>query len=488
MTLNKKPTQKLIKPSDAAVWATCIRRVWLDKHQEGQVKIEVSDFDQLLRDSGIEHEAAVLAKLRQQYDVHEAHSIEHTRELMQQKVPVIYQGRLLDEQQGLIGYPDFLILHESGDYQAVDAKLSHSANKKSIQIQLGIYRQILNNQLPALVFLGDGNTATLGDEVRPQVDKFITAMQELLVTDKQPDVRYSHSKCRICPYFEQCTPEFEANEDVSLIYGIHGNSANHLASAGLSTITQLANSRVEDVPDVPHFKGHKKKHHAILQAKAYQTGEVYQLNDITLPEGTWIHFDIEDNPLTPTRERHVYLWGLLTAPYSNNDFDYVWTDDESQDYQGWIHFLEKIDRYRAQYSTLIIAHYSNHERTTIKKYAERYAMKDHATVLWLLGNDSPLFDMQKPVTDNLILPLQGYGLKDICKHKDLVNFQWQDKDSGSQWSVVQFSRFLAATDPQEKLKLKNEILSYNRDDVMATRRLEEWLRNRQLTTNATPKL
>ncbi len=478
MILSKNPIQKLIKPSDATVWATCIRRVWLDKHQVGQVKIEISDFDQLLRDSGTEHEITILAKLQQEYEVHKAHSIEHTRELMLQNVPVIYQARLLDEQRGLIGYPDFLILHESGDYQAADAKLSHSANKKNIQIQLGLYRKILNNQLPTLVFLGDGNTATLGDEVNPHVDKFISAMQEILSMDEQPNVRYSHSKCVICPYYEQCTSKFEAVEDISLIYGIHGKSANHLASAGLSTITQLAHSRIEDVPDVPYLKGHKKKHHAILQAKAYQTGEVYQLNDITLPEGTWIHFDIEDNPLTPTRERHVYLWGLLTAPYSNNDYDYIWTNDESQDYQGWIHFLEKIDRYRAQHPTLIIAHYSNHERTTIKKYAERYAMKDHKTVLWLLGNDSPLFDMQKPVVNNLVLPLQGYGLKDICKHKDLVNFQWQDEDSGSQWSVVQFNRFLATTDPHEKMKLKKEILNYNRDDVMATRRLEEWLRNR----------
>jgi uncharacterized protein len=84
--------------------------------------------------------------------------------------------------------------------------------------------------------------------------------------------------------------------------------------------------------------------------------------------------------------------------------------------------------------------------------------------------------MQKPVLDNLVLPLQGYGLKDICKHKDLVNFQWQDKDSGSQWSVVQFNRFLAESSPQTKEKLKTDILGYNRDDVIATRRLEEWLR------------
>ncbi|WP_339339449.1 ribonuclease H-like domain-containing protein [uncultured Oceanicoccus sp.] len=84
--------------------------------------------------------------------------------------------------------------------------------------------------------------------------------------------------------------------------------------------------------------------------------------------------------------------------------------------------------------------------------------------------------MQKPVLESLVLPLQGYGLKDICMHKDLVNFQWEDDDSGSQWSVVQFNRFFGEPDPATKESLKADILGYNRDDVIATRRLEEWLR------------
>lgn len=476
MTTNN-PIQKLIKPSDASAWVSCFRRIWLDKHQSEGIAAEISDFDQLLRHAGLEHETAVLAKLQQQYDVHKASSIEHTRELMQQGVSVIYQGRLLDEQAGLIGYPDFLIRHESGQYQPADAKLSHSANKKSIQIQLGLYRRILDNQLPAIVFLGDGSTTSLGEEIDPLVDEFVMHMQQLLVLKQPPIVHYSHSKCRICPYFKQCQPEFETNEDLSLLYGIHGRTASGLVAAGITTITQLASSSFETIPDVPHLKGHKSKQRAVLQAKSILTGTIFKLNKITLPEGTWIHFDIEDNPLTPSRERHVYLWGLLTPPYTKENFEYVWTDDESRDYHGWVSFLDKIEQYRARYSPLVLAHYSNHEKSTIKKYAERYTMEHHTTVLWLLGDDSPLFDMQKPVLNGLVLPLQGYGLKDICKHKDLVNFQWEDKDSGSQWSVVQFHRFLAETNLQENLRLKTEILGYNRDDVMATRKLEEWLRN-----------
>ena len=72
------------------------------------------------------------------------------------------------------------------------------------------------------------------------------------------------------------------------------------------------------------------------------------------------------------------------------------------------------------------------------------------------------------MADNLDLPLQCYGLKDICKYPDLVNFQWEDDDSSSQWSVVQINRFLLETDSQARADPKTEILSYNRDDVTAT--------------------
>ena len=54
--------------------------------------------------------------------------------------------------------------------------------------------------------------------------------------------------------------------------------------------------------------------------------------------------------------------------------------------------------------------------------------------------------LQKPVLKSLVLPLQGYGLRDICKHPDLVNYQWQDDDASSQWSVVQFNQYLVETE------------------------------------------
>lgn len=114
----------------------------------------------------------------------------------------------------------------------------------------------------------------------------------------------------------------------------------------------------------------------------------------------------------------------------------------------------------------------------IKRYATRYDMHNHPTVAWLLGEKTPLFDMCKLVTECLVLPVSSYSLKVVCKHPQLVNFQWDDEDSGSQWSIVQYVNYLNTLIPAERERIKRDIITYNRDDVMATRRLEEWLREK----------
>lgn len=82
-----------------------------------------------------------------------------------------------------------------------------------------------------------------------------------------------------------------------------------------------------------------------LQAQSHLRGDVFQLNPVSLPQGVWVHFDIEDNPLTGTGEKHVYLWGFLVPDYDQDNFEYVWTDNEDENQKGWLQFLAKIEEY-----------------------------------------------------------------------------------------------------------------------------------------------
>ena len=324
----------IIKPSDAVAWAECARRVWLDN--KGQLDHEKTEdaFEQLVLERGMEHERQVLKLLREQYDVHEARSVEHTQQLMAQDAEVIYQAQLRNEEEGFIGFPDFLIRSESGEYQAADAKLSLSEDKKSTQVQLGFYRKLLGGELPAIVFLGDGSTAEIGNKANAITSKFIIEMRSLLADEREPSVRYSHSKCRVCSYYGHCKPQFEAREELSLLYGIQGRTAEGLEKAEIGSSAALANSDPEALPDVPYLKGLLKKQRAVLQAQSYLDGSVHKFAPIILPQGTWVHFDIEDNPLTTSGDKHVYLWGFLVPRVGKNNFEYIWTDKEDDDEKG----------------------------------------------------------------------------------------------------------------------------------------------------------
>jgi len=465
-----------INPSDAVPWKYCRRRVWLDKQPASGEVLPASELDQLIVELGLRHERTVLAEISLDRQVVEAQSVEHTKSLMNNKTEVIYQGQLLSSDGRIFGVPDFLMLNPDGEYQPVDAKLSLDGQKEEIRIQLGIYRQLLNTDLPGIVILGNGEQVEIGDETQASSNKFIEDMKTLLGSPDVPNVRYSHSRCKGCPYYQHCRPAFEKKGDLSMGYGVQGRAANGLEAVGVTDIKSLAAMDNNTLPDVPYLKKDEKKSRAVVQAQAWLSGKVIQCHDIALPSGTWCHFDIEDNPLTTTGEKHVYLWGFLLPPYAAENYEAVWTDGEEEDEAGWLAFLELIGKYRQAHPDLILAHYSAHERSTIKQYAERYDMMESETVCYLLDEHGPLFDLQKPVLDNLVLPLLGYGLKDICKHKDLVNFQWEDDESGSEWSIVLFNRFLNEKDPETKQAMKESILKYNQDDVVATRCLEQWLR------------
>ena len=303
--------------------------------------MEANDFDQLIIQLGNQLEQKYLHQFQEQHHVVEARSAVHTQELMAAGVEVIYQGEF--NKDGVIGKPDFLFRRATGSYQPADVKLAHNTDKKEIQIQLGIYRQLLGTDLPALTYLGTGEIQEVGDEATKVVDEYLASMREILASPSPPSVRYGETKCRACPYLGICKPLFEEKGELTLLYGLEARSAPGIEEQGFRNIQQLSKADPETLADVPFLKGFEKRQKVVLQAKAYLDGKLHQIKPLNLPNVTWVHFDIEDNPLTGSGQKHVYLWGFLKPNYTNTDFEYVWTDRDDQDRQGWEQFLVQVE-------------------------------------------------------------------------------------------------------------------------------------------------
>lgn len=468
---------KLIYASDIHSYKHCKRRFWLEHNPPtGYLELEEDPFLQLRQQMGQEHEQAILTQLARGRRVVEPQSVEETLELMNAGIELIYQGQLLDEQRGLYGKPDFLIRGEGGRYSAGDAKLARKVKAK-IGIQMAFYRALLGGVENAYVFLGNGLIETIDKSYDRELSKFLEQARELIEMPSMPSESYSISKCSQCVFHEYCKAQFKETEDISLLYGIHGGSVEGLHSYGIKTIQDLARSSEISMPDLPYLKGRERKFRAITQARAHLSGETYIVRDIDLPRGTYIHFDVESNPLTAEGVDHVYLWGFLIPGYTRNDYEYIWSDSLDDDEQAFLTYLDLIESFLNRWPDLKLVHFSPYERAQVRSYIRRYSLSYHPVARWLMeAKDSPFIDFKKIVMESLVLPLERYGLKDICKHPNLVNFQWENENSGSQWSIIEFLKFQTMSPSPERDAIKHEILTYNRDDVRATRELELWLR------------
>jgi uncharacterized protein len=386
----------------------------------------------------------------------------------------------------LEGRPDFLIRSPDGHYQVANAKLATRLdNHPEISLQLALYRRLVGSHLPALVYTGAGVAGEVASDADLEAERFLSEFKAALACSDPPVTHFSETNCSACPYDAVCRPVLEQVGELTMVYGLTARAAEGLRNAGIRTMAELAAADPEQLPDVPHLKGADKKRRAVLQARSQLTGEVFLLEPQQLPTGTWVHFDVESNPLAATGGGEVYLWGLLPPAYGSASYEAVWSHGgPEEDRRAWLRFLSKLDIYRDQLPDLRIVHYSAIEASQIKTYAQRFAMEDDPAVAWLLGEDSPLFDLADAVRRSVVLPLPGYGLKALCKHPRLVNFQWELPESSSQWSVVRYIAHLSPPDPAERAAIRREIETYNRDDVLATRALEMWVRELAAPNNA----
>lgn len=479
-----------IIPSDVHALDHCERQAWYDHNKPDGIDTSPKGMDALVVDLGLKHEASVYSQLEAKHGrIVTATSPAHTQELMAQKVPVIYQAQLEDPVARLKGIPDFLVLQPNGQYAVYDAKLSKSLNK-NIKTQLAFYRRLLGNGAPAFAWLGNGRLGEVGSESDGLLNEYLAKIGVVLGQKSPPETTFSESKCSSCPYVGICKPDFEAKQELTLLAGVNAPQARALKQAGIMTISDLARRDPEALPvNIPYMKKPEDRLRAVLQARSYLTGDIYKLKEPEFPSGTWVHLDIETDPLSDPE--HVYLWGFLKPDErgSGHSFDPVWADKPSDDKKTWQAFLRKVEGYRDNpaYPDVKFIHYSPFERVKIELYAQRYNMMGNETVKWLLDREKgPLVDLHAIVKDAFVLPVSSYGLKYICKDPRLVNFQWDDADSGSQWSVVRYHDYLNERNAGRKAGIKRELMTYNHDDVKATLALEHWARAQASTASPVP--
>jgi len=184
----------------------------------------------------------------------------------------------------------------------------------------------------------------------------------------------------------------------------------------------------------------------------------------------------------------VYLYGYgIHDRYKNPDWnsstfgyfdDYADTDEAEFNVlnQMWQFLQDQVNKAEAQGKTIGIFHYSTHEITWWRNYADRHATKPASPSRQAVDDFiSKYFVDLLTLAKEVAFPVTGYSIKALAP---LAGFKWRVDDAGGGNSIVYYQS--ATSHENSELDRSTAITwlrSYNEDDVRATMAVRNYLRS-----------
>ena len=449
----------------------CPHWIWYDLFEDQQKKKAVPPLMQMIYEDGLRHEKDIITGRKFEEidtalfkDLDEAFLA--TVELMK-KGSNIYHGVLMDEHW--VGIPDLLESRRGksklGDHYYVVYDIKNSKEiKDEHKFQLVFYSLMLEQiqgvrPQEAYIINSEGEQKSfLIDEFLDYFHLTLGNIEKILDGQKPPP--FLKSGCKKTPWYSLCLSDAQECRDVSLIYRISQMDQRQLYEVGIKTIDQLATTSMDQLQGILENWNYDKIVRFHNQAHSLVKNEMLVLKKSQFPEvKTEIYFDIESDPT----QGITYLLGILVKekkPESEPQYKYFLAKDKKEEKKVWEEFTKFVEGLE----DFVIYHYAFYEKQTFDRLALQYGVKPE--VAEKFRNNT--IDLLRAVTDAVILPIYFYSLKDVARY---TGFQWQAEDAGGAESVVWYNQWMEKGDQ----KVLQKILDYNKDDVVATLVVKEWL-------------
>ncbi len=444
---------------------------------------------------------------------------ERTIEAIRRGDDVIFQACFFDGTW--LGFADFLLRVErptptlAWSYEVADTKLARSV-KASAVLQLCSYSEHLARIQGAEpewmhVVLG-GSAREVGHfRVARYAAYYRTVKQRFLQTvgaplpDVYPPPAPSYpdpaEHCEVCRWWPVCNVRRRRDDDLSLVAGMAGRTRSELQERAVPTRRSLAVlplplSRRLDRTSPEALA--RVREQARLQVETDSIGHIVheRLPLVTLEDGSPdttkgllalptpspndLFLDLEGDPFA-LDDGVDYLFGILDlgsrGPDGQPTFQAFWSRDadgrvtpqaEKAAFERTIDRI--IDRLDAD-PTLHVYHYASYEPAHLGQLMGRYGTREEEVDRLLRGGI--LVDLFSVVRQGLRVGVESYSIK---KLEPLYGYQREVelKDAGS--SIVAFETWLevggeAGQDDETLVRIER----YNRDDVVSTWQLRDWL-------------
>ncbi len=458
---------------------------------------------------GLEHEAAYLARLREEGrqvvsidasgpagEEELAAMAEATLGGLASGVEVVYQATFYDPSgtgPAWRGHADFLkrVQRPSrfGDfsYEPEDTKLARHVKPAAI-LQLCQYAEQLA-QLQGVspeklhVVLGGQQRRTFAATdfaayYRAAKDRFLASLES-----PAPSYPYPVEHCAICSWRPTCEARREADDQLWLVVSLSQAQAARLADgAGITTMAALAAHDGSPVPGVRAATLERLSRQARLQVARREAPDDPPPYELLAPDGPGrglaalpapcpgdLFFDIEGDPFVG--EGGVeYLLGVGAMEDGEFVHRSFWGHDRAGEKAAFEAFIDFVSERRRQYPRLHIYHYAPYERTALGKLMGRHASREEEVDALL--REEVLVDLYRVTHQGLCLGIPSYSLK---KLEPLYMGPRTGEITDASSSIVEYERWLDTGDGQ----ILDALGDYNRVDCDSTRRLRDWLEERR---------
>ena len=485
----------------------------------------------IIRKRGFAHEARYLDELRAEgravvtidrdddaeYGDRLRRQAEDTIAAMASGADVIFQAAFFDGRW--LGYADFLLRVESPHrpslwgpyhYEVADTKLARHVKAGAVLQVCSYVEQLerIQRVRPELMKIVLGGSARETAQLR--VDDFMAyyraakARLELAVLGENGDTLRPTSPattypepvehCDVCRWAAVCSQRRREDDHLSLVAGITSRQRTALAGREIDTVVRLANAPIPFNPPLDGSSAtgiERVREQARIQVEGRAvSAPIYELllpapgepveperglAMLPPPDPGDLFLDLEGDPYA-LEDGVDYLFGVLDT---DDTFTPIWSSDpdrpgevtlagERDAFERLIDMLiERLDRH----PNMHVYHYAAYEPTALKRLMGRHATREDEVDRLLRGN--VLVDLFRAVRQGLRASVESYSIKRI---EPLYGFEREVelRDAGS--SIVAFEEWLELGEgDRPSSDILEEIARYNRDDVVSTARLRDWL-------------
>lgn len=452
---------------------------WCSLHAPPDQMDPEDPFQQKIFDSGIKHQAAVVANLYpgavQKMFRNEEEGFSRCLELLAEGAESIQNMPVICRPKGLEGRPDLLTRDDTsasrfGDfsYRVVEIKWVRRL-KESHRLQGALYNRILGEiqgYEPPVYHMVNRDHDVIPVEmasVEERLDEVLAEIHEI-IAGKKVEACHGAARWPWTSYVDRMA--VEAN-DVSLVGGVGASKRVGLVAAGFSTVREVASAQEACLTEVRGI-GPASAKKFVTSAKAIEQGRPLR-RSATQPirQGkTEVFFDFEgvqpdadEDPLDMVN----YLIGVLfrtggKSPEYREFFAPTFEDEDQnlRDFLDWAGSLEDP----------VFYHWGHYERTHLKKMVEHYGA-DEELAEWVFER---MVDLSPWVTKAFAFPCYNEKLKSIAK---ALGFSWRQDDVTGTGSMTLYLNYVESGGADKEARRK--IVVYNEDDCLATMHIFDWM-------------